>query len=290
VTAANGTTGDLTVVRAQESTTAEDFDTGTKLEARITTAMMEEAKASSGGPLESHRTYYVRTDGSDSNDGLTDSAGGAFLTPQKAYDVASRIEMAYGYGLTISIAAGTYGQLDMYGQKSSIAIVGTGATPADVHIDQPTTGDGINVLFSNLTLDNGIDMYGGTVSVDQVAIQNGEISAQYGSVFAIAGALTIDAASIAAAFRVGYLSLVTHDAPSAIDLAQSTSWTQAMAVVDGGRLDLTASGSAATFTGSACTGARYEVSKQGLIDTGGSGATYLPGDAAGSESTGGLYV
>jgi hypothetical protein len=47
--------------------------------------------------------YYVRTDGSDSNNGLTDSAGGAWLTIQKAADTLTA-------GQTVYIRAGTYNE------------------------------------------------------------------------------------------------------------------------------------------------------------------------------------
>jgi hypothetical protein len=52
-------------------------------------------------------TYYVRTDGSDSNNGLTNTAGGAFLTIQKAADVIYGINWNQ-YKPTIQVADGTY--------------------------------------------------------------------------------------------------------------------------------------------------------------------------------------
>lgn len=52
-------------------------------------------------------TYYVRTDGNDSNTGLADTAGGAFLTIAKAISMVPQIVNHY---YTINVAAGTYAE------------------------------------------------------------------------------------------------------------------------------------------------------------------------------------
>ena len=46
---------------------------------------------------------------------------------------------------------------------------------------------------------------------------------------------------------------------------------------------------AITFSGSA-TGQRYIVASNAVVNTNGAGASYLPGNAAGSSSTGGQYI
>lgn len=69
-------------------------------------------------------TYYVRTDGSDSNTGLSDTSGGAFLTIQHAINMIPQI---VNHTVTINVAAGTYAESILaigFSGKGTIDIVG----------------------------------------------------------------------------------------------------------------------------------------------------------------------
>lgn len=81
--------------------------------------------------LAANRTYYVRSDGSDSNTGLTNSSGGAFATIQKALDVCTGNLDFAGFTVTISVGAGSFsGQCTVkpcLGQGSDANLLITGA-------------------------------------------------------------------------------------------------------------------------------------------------------------------
>jgi pectin methylesterase-like acyl-CoA thioesterase len=86
--------------------------------------------------LTAARTYWVRTDGSDSNDGLANTSGSAFLTVQKAIDVASALDNG-GFNITIQLGNGTYSagaSLKSFVGSGRIVIQGNSTTPANVHV------------------------------------------------------------------------------------------------------------------------------------------------------------
>lgn len=79
-------------------------------------------------------TYYVRADGSDSNNGLANTAGGAFKTISKAISVIPQI---MNHDITVNIADGTYVEtVSILGFSGSgtLTIQGNTATPDNVKV------------------------------------------------------------------------------------------------------------------------------------------------------------
>jgi hypothetical protein len=246
--------------------------------------------------LTAARTYYVRTDGNDSNDGLANTAGGAFLTIQHAIDVVSGSLDLSTFQVTIQVGAGTYNEnlaLESWLGKLTPILKGDSTTPSNVVIsvasgdcitNARTTHwivDGFKVISSS---GSGIVSSGGKVFVKNI---------DYGAC-GFAHNFSLD---------MGHLDIIGNCeiTGNAVAFIHADRWS----VVSVNPFTITLTGTPAfsnfvqvytgmvyipsvTFSGSA-TGTRYYVSLNGVIYTGGGGSTYLPGNSAGSAATGGQY-
>jgi len=266
--------------------------------------------------------YYVRTDGSNSNDGSANDAAHAFLTPQYAYDyIIKNIDPA-GFAITIHIADGTYespedGDVLMMSSipfAGQLTIIGNETNPENVIFsadnDALSLVGYVNLGFKTGTgtwpapLVTGIKFVAGRcgIYIDMAAalhigkVDFGECIAHMrvcrASLLAIDDDYTIsgDASYHFMIDQGGYLCAADWNAGSySITLGGTgtRAFTYFAWVANGGWLDF---GGDATinFNGSA-TGTRYKVFDGGIIDTTPDSFTFFPGNTAGQILLGGHY-
>lgn len=257
--------------------------------------------------LYANRTYYVRTDGSDSNNGLANSAGGAFLTLQKAWDVLSQTLDLNGYTVTVQIGDGTYTAGlsiggPVVGQTGSAAIVfqGNSGTPGNVIISttsanafsltarasitikdleiRTTTSGSCIVARSNSAV--------GFSNVRFGACANFHIQSRHGSLITPTGSYAITGGAQRHFFAANN-GIIELDSTLTVTLSGTPAFSGqfARASICG---SIFVNSALVTFSGSA-TGQRYFATSNGAIDTDGGGATYLPGNSAGSDDSGAGY-
>lgn len=254
--------------------------------------------------LTANRTYYVRTDGNDGNNGLTNSSGGAFLTIQKAIDTVASLDISI-FAVTIQIADGTYTGANLlknvvgFAAAGNLVIKGNTATPANVVISTTAAdaflADGISSVWdikdlkiqttsggSGISANNGASVRYGNVNFGACA--SCHTFANLGSTLTAISGYTVSGGALAHWYSVNgsrqSANLIT------ITVTGTPAFTSAWALVLGNGVVTCYSD---TFTGSA-TGARYNVAGNGYLFTNGGGATYLPGNAAGSTASGGQYL
>lgn len=252
--------------------------------------------------LSAARTYYVRTDGSDSNNGLSNSSGGAFLTIQKAINVASAVDNG-GYDVTIRVVAGTYtsaltaktiigaGRIIIRGDTADLTstIISTTSTACFsnavgfygtyhfeyLKLQTTTSGDCLYLVGSGAVTYQNIAF--GACAGTHIIIGVGCISQATGNYTINGNAVGHIGAYDAGQIRVQSVTVTLTGTP-----AFSGQFAAA------GRCG-TMLANSVTFSGSA-TGKRYDVSLNAVMFTSGGGANYFPGNSAGTTATGGQYV
>lgn len=252
--------------------------------------------------LTANRDYYVRTDGSDSNDGLTNSPSGAFLTIQKALDVAGSLDFSI-YNVTINVGAGTFSGtgssiLKAFAGSGTLNIIGAGAGSttisrtsgtcfygdhtfckyriSDMKLQTTTSGDCIFLFGPGLLNHSGIEF--GTSAGTHLRAEQGASLVAIGN-YSISGGATY------------HMTAGLHSRINSSGRTVTTSSTPAFSIAYAGSNRLSyVLANGMTFTGTGATGSRYVAISGGFIDTNGGGASYFPGSTAGSTSTGGTYL
>lgn len=251
--------------------------------------------------LTANRTYYVRTDGSDSNNGLANTSGGAFLTPQKAFDTACTIDLN-GFTVTISVGSGSFEGITFNKAwvGGNITIVGAGAANTTIastnsgaafYVSAPAPGV---IRIDNLKITNSS---GGGIRLDAYCrflcgsgLEFGACTASHilaaspGAFITMLASYTISGGSIYH-YNTQFGAFLRSNSIT-VTISGTPAFSVAFANASNMGAMLTYS---ITWSGSA-TGVRYTTSAGGGINSQGGGASFFPGNSAGSATSPGWYL
>jgi hypothetical protein len=250
--------------------------------------------------LIANRTYYVRTDGSDSNTGLANTSGGAFLTIQKAINTVAALDLST-FNVEIVVGAGTYGagfgMNGMWVGSGTVQLTGDVTTPSNVTV-QATSANLFQVTSRAKIFIRGFKLVT-TSSGSLVRCQSGHIVLNGNMEYGQAGFYQLEARdggfievtanySISGSPGIAHWGLNTNGmlycVARTITLTGTPNWPTAFVEAT---LGAVAEVHANTFSGSA-TGKRYDITRTAAARASAS-ATYFPGDVAGTTATGGQY-
>jgi hypothetical protein len=257
--------------------------------------------------LQAPRTYFVATNGSDSNDGLT--AATPFLTIQHAINVCS-IFNQNGFDITIFIANGTYVTATsivcpVINGSGNIYITGNAASPQAVTITC-NSGSTFQIYgpwyhFNGLRLQSlaaavadpgkGLTFDAGQGYAQNIAFgicNDGCINAGGSASVLLSGTfwLELNTPCFVQGIFGGFCETNEVTWPT-INLNSGLTFSRAFVVAS--YTAIVSLRFAAINLGGATFGPRYLASTNGVVSSGGSGPNYFPGDQPGVTASGGQY-
>lgn len=249
--------------------------------------------------LQANRNYFVRTDGNDSNDGLTNSTTGAFLTIQKAVNVVMGLDLN-GKDVYIYVGSGTFSEAVIL---NNLILTGTSiltflcsetvwsATGSCLTVDG-CSGNPVKIIDCTMIA----TAYGIRVqnrsrlefsSMDFGACTSGHVYCYGHSIVKAYGDYTISG-NAANHLKASYGGIIEINGKTVTMATNPTTFSDCFAKAEWMGQIIVAS---CTFTNKAYgIGKYYTADRNGIIDTLGAGADALPGDSAGSTSNQGQYI
>ena len=268
----------------------------------VTAVAIEEATFGGAGAgrelLTANRTYFVNgATGDDGNDGL--SSGAAFATIQKALDTVGGLDLGV-FAVTIQVANGTYSEnlnLPVLSGAGSATLRGDTTTPSNVTISgtSPTvhlsgatrwTLEGFKITASGaqgILLEFGAGLTIANLEFGAVGVYH--MRAQFASAVVFSGNYSISGGAGVHMWASESSTLFVSQAIT-VTLSGTPAFSTAFAQCQ--RVSSMQAFSNVTYSGAA-TGKRFNV-EQNAVFVGTGSATFLPGDAAGTTATGGVYI
>jgi hypothetical protein len=266
--------------------------------------------------LSGNLTIYVRTDGNDSNNGLTNSAGGAFATIQGAWNAIFGLYDPAGFTITIQLGiTGTYAGAAFSGYNGSVILSGISGSESSCIIDCPgSTANVISCSMQTLTIQHCVLSY----TYNSTATTESTVDCSGGGEVIIGPAVTYSCANNRANLWENYASgagsTITFANGSTTTVEGAGSRNNFAATLAGGLIqagnapvttyfvssgtivytqfanaDLLSSQdwAEANFASFTATGSRYAANRNSVIGL--SGVT-LPGSTAGTTANGGIAI
>ena len=260
--------------------------------------------------LTSNRTYYVRTDGSDANNGLSNASGGAFLTIQKAMDVVAALDISI-YNATIQLGnTGTFAGCLLKAPVGSGTVIINGDTANPSNYTITKNGGSAYILDGQKAVGNfqisGVHPHDSTANYHIISgiagnniiannndygdVINYPLASKYGGNLQPTGANNKLSCSgtITAPFLCDTNSNLIAPSATTFTWLRNIAFGQFVLARWGGILNL--ANLTCTLGAFSATGARYNADTNAVIITGGGGGNFFPGSTAGSTSNGGLYT
>jgi len=262
--------------------------------------------------LSANLNLYVSTTGNDANDGQ--SSATAWRTLQHAWNnVVGYIDLN-GHNVIVNVADGTYTQGLLaagaplgYGTGNTVNFVGNVGAPGNCvvsvtngHCFEASNGAFIGISGFQMT-GTGTDTLGNAACCI-VATGSSNVTVEGAVTFAACpgqhafgdgGSVTfLSSYAIAGGAQshilAGYGSIVSYSGASlTVTLSGTPAFANGFVAASSGFIQAIAANT--HFTGTA-SGPRYSASLNGIINTGGGGATFFPGSAPGTVGSGGQYI